>query len=88
MEDQTFADFGVVDLEDLFDVFGEGVLVQLAAVCVFGLVVEEVNAKIGEYLLELGGLVLPLSLSLIAGVVRWKRGNTSIFVFEGAFSHG
>lgn len=53
MEDQAFGDFGVVKLEHSHDVFGKGVLVQLAAVCVFGLIVEEVSAQVGEDLLEL-----------------------------------
>lgn len=53
MEDQAFGDFGVVELENFFDVFGEGVLVQLAAVCVFGLIVEVISAQVGEDLLEL-----------------------------------
>ena len=53
MEDQALGDSGAVDLEHFLDVLGEGVLVQSGAVWVFGLIVEEVSAQIGEYLLEL-----------------------------------
>lgn len=53
VEDQALGDPGVVDLEHFLDVLGLGVLVQLAAVCVLGLAVEEVCAQVGEYLLEL-----------------------------------
>lgn len=61
---------------------------QLAAVCVFGLIVEEVSAQVGEDLLELSRLVLPLWLSLIVDIADRKRGNSGTLMFEWTFSHG